>query len=110
MMIHAQAAHEERRSGHCIQFSSPIGCGVPLLVITRGKLAFGPRTLLLNTFQSLAVGLECAVLIFMAGQRLTMNVQVRVCDGLLAPYRESSGSRGSFPAASPALLPPPELH
>jgi hypothetical protein len=44
---------------------------VPLLVITRGKLAFGPRTLLLNTFQSLAVGLECAVLIFMAGQRLT---------------------------------------
>ena len=30
-----------------------------------------PRTLWLNTFTSLAVGLECVVLIFMAGQRLT---------------------------------------
>jgi hypothetical protein len=30
-----------------------------------------PRTLLRNTFQSLAVGLGCVVLIFMADQRLT---------------------------------------
>jgi hypothetical protein len=30
-----------------------------------------PWTLLLNIFQSLAVGLGCVVLIFMAGQRLT---------------------------------------
>ena len=29
------------------------------------------RALWLNTFTSLAVGLECAILIFMAGQRLT---------------------------------------
>jgi hypothetical protein len=36
---------------------------------------------------SLAVGFERVVLIFMAGQRLTMNVQVRTYDGLLAPYR-----------------------
>jgi len=32
------------------------------------------------------VGLERIVLIFMAGQRLTMNVQARACDGLLALY------------------------
>ncbi len=46
--------------------------GVPLLVITRGNLAlYWPRTLWLNTVTSLAVGLECAVLISMVGQHLT---------------------------------------
>jgi putative transposase len=46
-----------------------------------------PRALWLNTVTSLAVGRECAVLIFMVGQHLTMNVQVRTCDGLWAPYK-----------------------
>jgi hypothetical protein len=36
-----------------------------------GISPYWPRTLWLNTFKSLAVGLECVVLIFMAGQRLT---------------------------------------
>jgi hypothetical protein len=36
-----------------------------------GKLRpHGHRALWLNTFKSLAVGLECVILIFMTGQRL----------------------------------------
>jgi hypothetical protein len=46
-----------------------------------------PRALWLNTVTSLAVGLECVVLIVMAGSTSDMNVQVRTGDGLLAPYR-----------------------
>jgi hypothetical protein len=44
---------------------------VSLLVITRGNLALTGLGLWLNTFTLLAVGLECVVLMFMAGQRLT---------------------------------------
>ena len=61
------------------------------LLITSGNLALtGLRlswTLLLNIVRSLTVGLECVVLIFIADQFLNINVQVRTCDGLLAPYR-----------------------
>ena len=60
------------------------------LLITSGNLALtGLRlswTLLLNIVRSLTVGLKCVVLIFIADQFLNINVQVRTCDGLLAPY------------------------
>ena len=46
-------------------------CGVPLLVITKGTLVLLALAPWLDTFQSLAVGLERAVLIFLAGQHLT---------------------------------------
>ena len=49
-----------------------VGMWVPLLVITKGNpRPHWPRALWLNTVTSLAVGLECVVLIFMAGQYLT---------------------------------------
>jgi hypothetical protein len=49
-----------------------VGMWVSLLGDHEGNLSpYWPRTLLLNTIQSLMVGLECAVLIFTAGQHLT---------------------------------------
>jgi hypothetical protein len=59
---------------------------VPLLVIPRGPSPSLVSGSWLNTVMSPAVGLECVVLIFMAGSASGMNVQVRTCDGLLAPY------------------------
>jgi hypothetical protein len=63
-----------------------------------------PWTLWLNTLRSPAVELECVVLIFMADRRLKVNVQIRTCGGLLAPYRvavvnrrKSGGYAGDLP-------------
>jgi hypothetical protein len=44
--------------------------------------------LLLTTVTSLAVVLECAVFDLHGWSLSDMNVQVRTCDGLLAPYRQ----------------------
>jgi hypothetical protein len=57
----------------------------PAFTLVEG-LDYATECLLLTTVTSLALGLEWIVLIFMAGQHLTMNAQVRTCDGLLAPY------------------------
>ena len=53
---------------------------------------YWPPTFLLNIVRSLTVGFEWVVLIFIADQCLNINVQVRTCDGLLAPYRRCQAS------------------
>jgi transposase, IS6 family len=64
-----------------------------------------PRALWLNTVTSLAVGFERIFLIFMDGQHLTTNVQVRACDGLLAPYRSTSDMNIQVRACDGLLAP-----